>query len=205
MICEKCGGLITTESARFCPHCGTSVQTTPSITCKVCGKALANSSVRFCPYCGSSTQEEKPVMVCPECAREYEDGFLYCEDCGRRLQPKQDTSRDSVFEKLNGLSYYEGEPTFSAKGILGNLQISSKELVFKVLFAGPLGGGFLAAGKEIAFEMSQVKSVCAGKYGSVFPTLVLEMKNGKKYTFASSVPGSSAAIEKAITAIKRCI
>ena len=89
MICEKCGSSIVDEHAKFCARCGTALKVTPPATCKACGKTLSDPSARFCPYCGSPTQEEKTVMVCPECAREYEEGFLYCETCGRRLQPKQ--------------------------------------------------------------------------------------------------------------------
>ena len=223
MICEKCGKPIAAENAKFCPHCGTPVKMITPNACKTCGKTLPDSAVRFCPYCGASLLEpEKIVMVCPECAREYDDGFLYCEECGRKLQKQQQYQQQKrtqeqqthvthgtksvlISEKVNGVSYYQGEPKFSAKGMLGNLQISSTKVVFKTTFGGVLHGGFLAAGKEIVFEMSQIKSVREGKYSGVFSMLILEMKDGKTHSFASPVPGSNGAIERAIYAIKQCI
>jgi len=211
MICEKCGKAIVAKNAKFCPHCGTPIKMITPDACKSCGRTLPDSAVRFCPYCGSSLQEpEKFVMVCPECAREYDDGFLYCEECGRRLQKQQphvihDKKNVLISEKVNGVSYYQGEPKFSAKGMLGNLQISSNKVVFKTTFGGVLHGGLLAAGKEIVFEMSQIKSVREGKYSGIFPMLVLETQDGKTHSFATSIPGSNGAIESAINAINQCI
>lgn len=216
MICEKCGKSIAAENANFCPHCGSPVKTSPPAVCKACGKTLPASVARFCPYCGASLQEpEKIIMVCPACAREYDDGFLYCEACGRKLQKKQQdqqqqdqthgTAQGLFTEKVNGVSYYQGEPKFSAKGMLGTLQVSADKVVFKIAFGGMLHGGFMAMGKEIVLEMPQIQSVREGKYGGVFPMLVLETRDGKTHSFASSVPGSNKAMERAMYAIEQNI
>ncbi|HET7702827.1 MAG TPA: zinc-ribbon domain-containing protein, partial [Candidatus Limnocylindrales bacterium] len=47
MICSQCGGSAP-DSARFCPHCGTSLEA----ACAACGTSLV-AGARFCAQCGT--------------------------------------------------------------------------------------------------------------------------------------------------------
>lgn len=99
------------------------------------------------------------------------------------------------------VSWYNGEKSFGISKGTGTLAVFSDRVDFHKSF----GGGFsmvkqisdLTKNPSVSFPMNQISSV--REAGGIFPGLVIEMKDGKKSTFAGT--GNRSSIQSCI----RCI
>lgn len=99
------------------------------------------------------------------------------------------------------VSWYNGEKSFGIAKGTGTLAVFSDRVDFHKSF----GGGFsmvnqisdLTKNPSVSFPMNQISSV--REAGGIFPGLVIEMKDGKKSTFAGT--GNRSSIQSCI----RCI
>lgn len=104
VTCTSCGHDITGK--KFCPDCGTPVQTAPTevatSSCPRCGGSV-RASAAFCMHCGSSlgaqalaasaapvTAVARPTtQQCPACHTEVPNGNAFCTNCGQSLTTGQ--------------------------------------------------------------------------------------------------------------------
>lgn len=52
-----------------------------NMKCNACGQGYSDE-LDFCPFCGAY-----PIMFCPKCFKEINDGVKACSDCGTELLP----------------------------------------------------------------------------------------------------------------------
>ena len=124
MKCKTCGHELR-DGTKFCPACGSQVDTDASKTklhrCPYCGGMIKAGS-HFCPQCGSllvtkiihgeskteadnkseSAAETEPRLeeqtICPLCKREVQKGLRSCPYCGNVLEPEGSESDKSPVE-----------------------------------------------------------------------------------------------------------
>lgn len=190
MNCTKCGQPLT-ESAKFCPSCGTRVeQQQSSVFCSACGTKL-EPSAQFCPACGvrvgsssGSTSGGTTGGMLGGISREV------VSPSGRLLA------------SLKMVSMYEGTPTVGIAKATGPLSIYDDRIEFKKTMGNALGGAFGLIGMAVAqnkvkndpiniYPVSQIAELRVGKYGGVYNTLVVVMRDGTTVSFCPAIPGSS--------------
>ena len=220
--------------------------------CINCGKILPDSA-RFCPACGNpvSTVKQPPWQkrICPGCGNEVEDGLMFCNKCGTKMDivhpqsaSQQDLAlkqaRDQLLQTLknsqpqNGgaadrpilerverprpvkVSLYTGDSKLGVAKATGILNVYADHLEFHKTMgsSGAVAFGLIGmavssskAKKEspVIFEMSNISGARNSKYMGAFPAMVLEMKNGEKYTFAGTAVGED--LKKCVAFITRNI
>ena len=171
--------------------------------CNQCGNELSEKS-KFCPKCGTAVAQR----VCSNCGTPYENGTMYCENCGSRIEantsaddnteqkfrsqnkPITVTTRKNIPEKPRQtgqllktalVSWYKGEVKFAPATNSGKLEVYDNcmkcvNILGKVIFN---------------FSYQEISNVKNSKMMGVFPSMVVTLKTGQKYTFASSVGGSA--------------
>ena len=178
MNCLNCGRELK-EGAKFCPGCGTKVETEApkmkNIFCSYCGTKLEADAL-FCSKCGKPTNSAEPEIAMPESG-------------GRLL----------TVQKL--ISMYMGEPTVGLAKASGTLSVYDDRIEFEKQMGNALGGAFGLAGLLVArnaakkepvvvYSLSDVAEVRVGKYMGVYNTFVVALKNGNIITFCPAIPGS---------------
>jgi len=100
------------------------------------------------------------------------------------------------------VSMYAGEPTVGIAKATGRLSVYDNRLEFKKEMGSSLGGAFGLVGMAVArsqvkkdpidvYALDQIANVRLGKYGGIYNTLVVTMKDGGVISFCPGLPGSS--------------
>ena len=80
MPCANCQNPIP-NGFKFCPGCGTPVQSAPqAAACVKCNAAMP-AGTKFCPACGSPQEAPQPV-TCGNCGQAVTGGHKFCANCG---------------------------------------------------------------------------------------------------------------------------
>lgn len=182
MNCTKCGQPLS-ENAKFCPSCGTHVEQSRNGTfCTTCGAKL-EPSAQFCPACGvkvGQTAGQTPVQPVNSAA----------------------TASGRLIASLKMVSMYEGTPTVGFAKATGPLSVYDDRIEFKKQMGNSLGGAFGLVGMAVAkskvkndpidiYPVGQIAQLYVGKYGGVYNTLVVVMRDGTTVSFCPAIPGSS--------------
>lgn len=196
--------------------------------CKYCGNVLNEGAV-FCSQCGHRVETEAK-NVCPNCGYQGKPDELFCCVCGTRMSgadvvlptpPVPDTpdpvpvTTGQLMLTMGMMSYYEGTPTVGFAKTTGTLQIYDDKVVLQKVLGNSLGavGGLVGmgiasykskkSGSEIVWYFKDVRQVYEGRYGGAYHTIVLEMKNGQKHSFAGTL--NSSKIRDAVELISRYV
>ena len=201
-----------------------------NMKCQYCGNEMSEGA-KFCAMCGRRVTEAEPVPArrfCPSCGQEAEPGMLFCEYCGARLTDKarpapapgprpelkpRPSSSGRFLMEAGMMSYYSGEPTVGIAKATGTLKIFDDRVEFHKKMGSSAGAMFGAVGMIIAankmkqegdldiYRYRDVASVREGRYGGIYHTIVLVMKNGQVHSFAGTL--NSGKIQEAVVQISR--
>lgn len=184
------------------------------MNCIRCGHVLPDGA-RFCAYCGQKIGGK----VCPNCGKEAESDQIYCAECGSLLAAapeekpvvQQKTTapvpQGKLMKSLKLVSMYNGTPTIGIAAATGSLYVYDDRIEFSMKMGNAMGSMFGLAGAVIAakkakkagseriFMFSDLRDVQVGKYGGVYNTLVLRLKNGQVFSLVPGVPGSKEPAE----------
>ena len=154
--------------------------------------------------------------------------MLFCEYCGARLTDKarpapapgprpelkpRPLSSGRFLMEAGMMSYYSGEPTVEIAKATGTLKIFDDRVEFHKKMGSSAGAMFGAVGMIIAankmkqegdldiYRYRDVASVREGRYGGIYHTIVLVMKNGQVHSFAGTL--NSGKIQEAVVQISR--
>ena len=171
--------------------------------CSQCHNEIQEGA-RFCSHCGAkvSAQEYAPAakekMVCPSCHSVFDMDCVYCDQCGHLLQVKRAAGKE--LQHMYMISKYDGEPTVGIAKATGDLIIFDDRVEFRRKLGNAAGALFGAAGMAFAamkepavevYRMEEITAVRMGKYGGVMPTLVLQLSDGRKFTFCGLADGNT--------------
>lgn len=204
MKCRYCGHEMR-EGARFCSQCGGRVEEPGRKVCPSCGRK-GEQGMLFCEYCGTRLVEEETRESCvkPVPAPLPEPAPL----------PKPGPSHSGRFlMEMKLMSYYKGEPVLGIAKSTGTVKIFDDRLEFhKVMgnsaasMLGPVP--MLLAAKQArdggsvdTYWYRDISSAREGRYGGVYHTIVLSMKDGQVHTFAGTL--NSGKIQEAVVQISR--
>ena len=201
-----------------------------NMKCQYCGNEMSEGA-KFCSLCGKKVIEAEPAPArrfCPSCGQEAEPGMLFCEYCGARLTDKarpapapgprpelkpRPLSSGRFLMEAGMMSYYSGEPTVGIAKATGTLKIFDDRVEFHKKMGSSAGAMFGAVGMIIAankmkqegdldiYRYRDVASVREGRYGGIYHTIVLVMKNGQVHSFAGTL--NSGKIQEAVVQISR--
>ena len=201
-----------------------------NMKCQYCGNEMSEGA-KFCSLCGKKVIEAEPAPArrfCPSCGQEAEPGMLFCEYCGARLTDKarpapapgprpelkpRPSSSGRFLMEAGMMSHYSGEPTVGIAKATGTLKIFDDRVEFHKKMGSSAGAMFGAVGMIIAankmkqegdldiYRYRDVASVREGRYGGIYHTIVLVMKNGQVHSFAGSL--NSGKIQEAVVQISR--
>ncbi len=79
--CPSCQQTVPAD-ARFCPSCGTRLQTT--VFCSHCGIELP-ATAKYCMQCGRPVHPQGSPNRCPQCQADNPPGAKFCTNCGQAL------------------------------------------------------------------------------------------------------------------------
>lgn len=186
--------------------------------CKNCGQSLPEGA-KFCINCGTRVPEEAGHAFCANCGAPLEPGARFCASCGVKTGgdtagtvtpppppppiPTTDRGAGTQLTSWKMTSLYEGEPKVGIAKATGMLTIYDDRLEFKKQMGSALGGAFGAIGMAVAhskiksdpvdiYPLSQVAQLRTGKYGGVYNTLVVVLRDGRTVSFCPAAPASSA-------------
>ncbi len=201
-----------------------------NMKCQYCGNEMSEGA-KFCSLCGKKVIEAEPAPArrfCPSCGQEAEPGMLFCEYCGARLTDKarpapapgprpelkpRPSSSGRFLMEAGMMSHYSGEPTVGIAKATGTLKIFDDRVEFHKKMGSSAGAMFGAVGMIIAankmkqegdldiYRYRDVASVREGRYGGIYHTIVLVMKNGQVHSFAGTL--NSGKIQEAVVQISR--
>ena len=201
-----------------------------NMKCQYCGNEMSEGA-KFCSLCGKKVIEAEPAPArrfCPSCGREGKPDMLFCEYCGARLTDKarqapapgprpelkpRPLSSGRFLMEAGMMSYYSGEPTVGIAKATGTLKIFDDRVEFHKKMGSSAGAMFGAVGMIIAankmkqegdldiYRYRDVASVREGRYGGIYHTIVLVMKNGQVHSFAGTL--NSGKIQEAVVQISR--
>ena len=210
MKCQYCRNEMS-EGAKFCSLCGKKViEAEPAPArrfCPSCGQK-AGPGVLFCEYCGMRLPERTVSEPRPNPAS------VPAPAPGPRpeLKPRPLSSGRFLME-AGMMSYYSGEPTVGIAKATGTLKIFDDRVEFHKKMGSSAGAMFGAVGMIIAankmkqkgdldiYRYRDVASVREGRYGGIYHTIVLVMKNGQVHSFAGTL--NSGKIQEAVVQISR--
>lgn len=177
--------------------------------CKNCGQSVPDGA-KFCGNCGAQVQEEQGKSFCSACGAQLEAGAQFCPSCGAKAGAGASSASAAVSKGTGTLlttwkmtSLYEGEPTVGFAKATGPLSVYDDRLEFKKQLGNSLGGAFGLIGMGIAqskakkdplliYPLSQIAQLRVGKYGGVYNTLVVVMRDGTTVSFCPATPASAA-------------
>ena len=201
-----------------------------NMKCQYCGNEMSEGA-KFCSLCGKKVIEAEPAPArrfCPSCGQEGKPDMLFCEYCGARLTDKarqapapgprpelkpRPLSSGRFLMEAGMMSYYSGEPTVGIAKATGTLKIFDDRVEFHKKMGSSAGAMFGAVGMIIAankmkqegdldiYRYRDVASVREGRYGGIYHTIVLVMKNGQVHSFAGTL--NSGKIQEAVVQISR--
>ena len=201
-----------------------------NMKCQYCGNEMSEGA-KFCSLCGKKVIEAEPAPArrfCPSCGQEGKPDMLFCEYCGARLTDKarpapapgprpelkpRPSSSGRFLMEAGMMSYYSGEPTVGIAKATGTLKIFDDRVEFHKKMGSSAGAMFGAVGMIIAankmkqegdldiYRYRDVASVREGRYGGIYHTIVLVMKNGQVHSFAGTL--NSGKIQEAVVQISR--
>ena len=183
------------------------------MNCTNCGQPLAEGA-KFCPNCGTRVeqQQQQPLNAfCTTCGAKLEPASQFCPACGVKVgQPAQQrevhtetvTTSGKLVASLKMVSMYEGTPTLGLAKATGPLTVYDDRIEFKKTMGNAIGGAFGLVGLAVAkskvkndpiniYPVSQIAQLRVGKYGGVYNTLVVVMRDGATVSFCPAIPGSS--------------
>lgn len=175
------------------------------MTCKNCGKSVP-AGAKFCPSCGTKV-EENAKSFCSACGKELNPGAQFCQGCGMKVGSRPASTAGGgtgrLLESMKLVSFYKGEPKIGVAQATGTLSIYDDRLEFKKQMGNALATatgliGMAAAHGAIKkdplaiYPINQISQLRVGKYGGVYNTLVVAMKDGSVVSFCPGVPASSA-------------
>lgn len=182
------------------------------MNCTNCGQSLAESA-KFCPNCGTRVEPQQNSAFCAACGAKLEPSAQFCPACGIKVGPPSGRTSGGTTEEavhpsgrliasLKMVSMYEGTPTLGFAKATGPLSIYDDRIEFKKTLGSALGGAFGAIGMAVAqskvkndpiniYPVSQIAELRVGKYGGVYNTLVVVMRDGATVSFCPAIPGSS--------------
>lgn len=198
MNCIKCGQPLT-EGAKFCSACGARVeQQQNNAFCSTCGTKL-EPSARFCPICG--------VMVGPTGQTTGQTVGQTTEQATEQtaeqmMNNSMITASGRLISSFKMFSMYEGTPTVGLAKASGPLSVYDDRIEFKKHLGNALGGAFGLVGMSVAknkvkndpveiYPLSQIAQLRVGKYGGIYNTLVMVLRDGTTLSFCPAAPGSS--------------
>lgn len=173
--------------------------------CKNCGKQLEDGA-KFCCFCGAQVEQAVSAeKVCATCGAPLRPEEQFCHDCGTRVEQKDvpaSRSEGKLLTSLKMVSMYMGEPKLGLAKATGRLEIYDDHIAYHKQLGNALGNAFGLAGMGLAkaktskdpvttYPLSQVKELRVGKYGGVYNTLVVVMKDGTVISFCPAIPASS--------------
>ena len=184
--------------------------------CKNCGHSLP-AGAKFCGNCGTPVSTQQMESFCSICGAPLEPGAQFCSSCGTKVQyapqhEKSSTQLASVTTRKGTgalitswklASLYKGEPTVGVAQATGTFSVYDDRLEFKKILGNSLGGTFGLVGMAVAkkkanedplliYPLGQITQLRLGKYGGVYNTLVVVMRDGTKVSICPATPGSSA-------------
>ena len=201
-----------------------------NMKCQYCRNEMSEGA-KFCSLCGKKVIEAEPAPArrfCPSCGQEGKPDMLFCEYCGARLTDKarqapapgprpelkpRPLSSGRFLMEAGMMSYYSGEPTVGIAKATGTLKIFDDRVEFHKKMGSSAGAMFGAVGMIIAankmkqegdldiYRYRDVASVREGRYGGIYHTIVLVMKNGQVHSFAGTL--NSGKIQEAVVQISR--
>lgn len=201
-----------------------------NMKCQYCGNEMSEGA-KFCSLCGKKVIEAEPAPAkrfCPSCGQEGKPDMLFCEYCGARLTDKarpapapgprpelkpRPSSSGRFLMEAGMMSHYSGEPTVGIAKATGTLKIFDDRVEFHKKMGSSAGAMFGAVGMIIAankmkqegdldiYRYRDVASVREGRYGGIYHTIVLVMKNGQVHSFAGTL--NSGKIQEAVVQISR--
>lgn len=183
--------------------------------CINCSYELPDNS-KFCSQCGTKqppapapepvpepVPEVRTKKTCPDCRSVFDSDHVFCDQCGRLLQDQVLEGKE--LRRFHMMSKYEGEPTVGIAKATGDLIIYDDRVEFKAKMGNALGNAFGAVGMLLAsskapglevYPMQQIRAVRQGRYGGMMPTLILDLADGKTFSFCG-MKGSTAMSEAA--------
>lgn len=179
------------------------------IVCKNCGH-LVPGTAKFCGNCGTRVEEETGKIFCSTCGEPLEAGAKFCPSCGVKVEEETNSDTNTtpqgvgkLLTTLKMVSLYEGEPKVGIAKASGPLSVYDDRLEFKKQMGNALGGAFGLVGMAVAqskvkndpllvYPVSQIAQLRVGKYGGVYNTLVVVMKDGTTVSFCPAAPASAA-------------
>lgn len=164
----------------------------------------------FCEYCGSRlTEWESPF---PQPAPDPVQQPTFDSFPQPAPAPRPD---GRLLMELGMMSYYKGEPTLGIAKATGTLKIFDDRIEYYKKLGNSAGALFGAAGMLVAASQAKkngdcdtywykdIQSVKEGKYGGIYHTIVLAMRDGQRHSFAGTL--SSAKIQEAVAQISRSL
>ena len=222
MKCQYCGNEMS-EGAKFCAMCGRRVTEAEPVParrfCPSCGQE-AEPGMLFCEYCGMRLPERTAPEPRPNPVPEPRPNPVPEPRPNPVPEPRPNPATNPGPKRtgrflmdLNLMSYYKGEPTLGIAKATGTLKLYDDRLEFHKMMgnsaASMLGAvGILAAAKQAkkngsvdVYRYQDIASVKEGRYGGVYRTIVLVMKDGQKHSFAGSL--NSGKVQEAVVQISR--
>lgn len=183
--------------------------------CRQCNQEIPEQS-KFCFHCGAKVVPaediiiEKEVIVhkvCPNCSAVFGMEYVYCDRCGRLLRLRKIEGKELY--KIQMASKYEGEPTVGIAKAIGDLVIFDDHIEFRRKMGNAASAMFGAAGMLISakkvpvvetYNMDEVGYVRVGRYAGLMPTLVIQLKDQRVFSFCGLA--DSSVIHKAAELIE---
>lgn len=173
------------------------------MNCAKCGKPLAEGA-KFCPNCGTRVEQQQSIAFCSTCGEKLEPSARFCPACGVKVGRTDNTITTSgkLITSLKMVSMYEGTPAVGIAKAAGPLTVYDDRIEFKKQMGNALGGAFGLIGMTVTkstvredpvdiYPVSQIAQLRVGKYGGVYNTLVVVLRDGTTVSFCPAVPGSS--------------
>ena len=183
--------------------------------CSQCNQEIPNTS-KFCFYCGTQVVPEAQIVIekemivhkqCPNCRAVFDVQQVYCDRCGRLLRQRKIEGKELC--KIQMASKYEGEPTVGIAKATGDLIIFDDRVEFRRKMGNAASAMFGAAGMLISakkvppvetFRMDEIGFTRVGKYAGLMPTLVIQLKDQRVFSFCGLADGN--VIQKAAELIE---
>lgn len=178
--------------------------------CTKCNQEIPEAS-KFCFHCGAKVvlQENSLTIprinkrkMCPGCRSVFDAECVYCDQCGRLLQLKLIEGKELYRIRL--ASKYDGEPTIGIAKATGDLIIYDDRVEFKRMMGNAAASAFGVVGMHFAakktpplevYKMNEIVSIREGRYAGMMPTLIIQLNDGKIFSFCGMADGN--AIHKA--------
>lgn len=173
--------------------------------CSQCNQEIPETS-KFCFHCGAKVVSAAEIIVdkevivhklCPNCRTVFDTEHVYCDKCGRLLRQRKIEGKELY--RIQMASKYEGEPTVGIAKATGDFIIYDDRVEFRRRMgnsAGALLGpaGMIVAAKKAppveTYKMDEIECIRVGKYLGVMPTLVIQLKDQRVFSFCGLANGN---------------